>query len=108
MAGSDRSKEGITAGFLCNASGTRNWKTIVVAKAELPWCFGKKFYPNMYCSYNFSKKEWMVEKIIESLLARFDRFLKTKRRAVLMVDNASCHSVCANFENLTLKFFHPT
>ncbi|XP_042142154.1 tigger transposable element-derived protein 6-like [Ixodes scapularis] len=62
----------------------------------------------MYCSYNCNKKAWMTGKIFEIFLAKFDRFLKAeKRRAVLLVDNASCHSVRADYENLTLKFFPP-
>ncbi|XP_042148909.1 uncharacterized protein LOC121837369 [Ixodes scapularis] len=56
VAGNKRSKERITVGFLCNASGTHKWKPIVVAKAERPRCFGKTFDPNMYCSYNCNKK----------------------------------------------------
>ncbi|KAM7304214.1 tigger transposable element-derived protein 6-like [Ixodes scapularis] len=108
VAGNKRSKERITVGFLCNASGTHKWKPIVVAKAERPRCFGKTFDPNMYCSYNCNKKAWMTGKIFEISLAKFDRFLKAeKRRAVLLVDNASCHSVRADYENLTLKFFPP-
>ncbi|KAM7300551.1 tigger transposable element-derived protein 6-like [Ixodes scapularis] len=108
VAGNKRSKERITVGFLCNASGTHKWKPIVVAKAERPRCFGKTFDPNMYCSYNCNKKAWMTGKIFEIFLAKFDRFLKAdNRRAVLLVDNASCHSVRADYENLTLKFFPP-
>ncbi|XP_040074994.2 tigger transposable element-derived protein 6-like [Ixodes scapularis] len=62
----------------------------------------------MYCSYNCNKKAWMTGKIFEIFLAKFDRFLKAeKRRAVLLVDNASCHSVRADYGNLTLKFFPP-
>ncbi|XP_042148759.1 tigger transposable element-derived protein 6-like, partial [Ixodes scapularis] len=108
VAGNKRSKERITVGFLCNASGAHKWKPIVVAKAERPRCFGKTFDPNMYCSYNCNKKAWMTGKIFEIFLAKFDRFLKAeKRRAVLLVDNASCHSVRADYENLTFKFFPP-
>ncbi|KAM7302139.1 tigger transposable element-derived protein 6-like [Ixodes scapularis] len=108
VAGNKRSKEKITVGFLCNASGTHKWKPIVVAKAERPRCFGKTFDPNMYCSYNCNKKAWMTGKIFEIFLAKFDRFLKAeKRSAVLLVDNASCHYVRADYGNLTLKFFPP-
>ncbi|KAH9364704.1 hypothetical protein HPB48_022244 [Haemaphysalis longicornis] len=48
----------------------------------------------------------MDEKILKSIPVTFDQFFRAgKRRAVLMVGNASCHSVFANFDNLTRKFF---
>ncbi|XP_042149480.1 tigger transposable element-derived protein 6-like, partial [Ixodes scapularis] len=95
VAGNKRSKERITVGFLCNASGTHKWKPIVVAKAERPRCFGKTFDPNMYCSYNCNKKAWMTGKMFQIFLAKFDRFLEAeKRRAVLnMKRDTSCLTV---------------
>ncbi|KAM7281510.1 tigger transposable element-derived protein 4-like, partial [Ixodes scapularis] len=54
------------------------------------------------------RQGWTTGKIFEIFLAKFDRFLKAeKRRAVLLVGNASCHSVRADYENLTMKFFPP-
>lgn len=107
--GKKRSKDRVTVGLMCNASGTDKVKPIVIGKAKRPRCFGKTFDPSIYCTYVANKNAWMTSNIFRGFLQKFDRTLRIRgRNVIVLVDNASCHSISGDeFSNLKLFFLPP-
>ena len=57
-SGEKVSKERVSIGCCCNATGTDNVKPMAIGKAKRPRCFGKEnqFNPNQYLTRSIRKR----------------------------------------------------
>jgi hypothetical protein len=65
MSGKKSSKNRITIGFLCNATGTEKWPLFYIAKYKKPRCFGKKTPNEHGFYYQNNKTSWMTAAFFE-------------------------------------------
>lgn len=91
IAGSKKSKERITIGLCCNATGTEALKPMVIGQRKTPRCF-KNFQPSLLVDYYYSSKGWMNTAIFQEFLQKLNRRMALqKRKIALIVDNHSSH-----------------
>ena len=103
------SKARVTVALCCNATGTDKLKPLVIAHACRPRCFGKTFDPNIYVTYKYNKKAWMTSEVFKSWLIDLEKQMKREGRVILLLlDNASCHSVShLHTPHVKVKFLPP-
>ena len=107
-SGAKLSKERVTIGICCNSTGTDKLKPLVIGKAKRPRCFGKVFQPSQLVYYTFNKKAWMTMVLFEEWLEYFNSRMKlSKRKVLLILDNAAGHNVEKEFSNVKLFFLPP-
>ena len=80
---------------------------MIIGKAKKPRCFRNINPKTLPVAYYANKKAWMTSVVFEDWLRTFDRKLgRQRRKALLFLDNASCHPNI-NLRNVKLKFFPP-
>ncbi|XP_035680164.1 tigger transposable element-derived protein 4-like [Branchiostoma floridae] len=105
-SGGKRSKDRVTIAYCANLLGEKE-KPIVIGKSKNPRCFKNVDKDNLPVHYYNSRTAWMTGFIFEDWVCKFDRKLgRAKRKAILFLDNATCHPDL-RLKNLKLVFFPP-
>lgn len=104
--GGKLSKERLTVLVGANADGSEKLDLLVIGKSKKPRCFKNiKTFP---CEYSNSKKAWMTGERFEKWLKDLDKkFIKKKRKIVLLIDNCPAHPKEVKLENVKVIFFPP-
>lgn len=105
LKGGKSQKHRITLLFLCNSLGTYK-KVFAIGKFLNPRCFkGNKDLPVQYFA---NKNAWMTNTLWISILQQIDaEMCKQNRKIVLFVDNASCHKITVDLQNINVQFLPP-
>lgn len=111
--GRKNSKERITIMPCINAAGTHKVPLMVIGKAKNPRCFKDCVLPEIH--YRSSKNAWQTRQLFEEwfttvFIPNVTEHLKRSGlpiKALLIVDNASCHSTTISTENFTVIFIPP-
>jgi hypothetical protein len=91
IAGSKKSKERITMGLCCNATGSEMLKPVVIGQRKSPRCF-KNFNHSSLVYYFHSAKGWMNTAIFQEYLRKLNHKMAIQNRKIaLIVDNHSSH-----------------
>ena len=107
VKGKKKSKERLTVALCANATGTHKIKPLVIGKSKKPRCFGA-FDPSVYVTYTNNRKAWMTGAVFKDWLDDFNRQMRLKKRkALLLLDNASSHGKEWSLSNTTVKFLPP-
>ena len=98
-------KTRITCLFIVNKSGC-DIQVFVIGKFKNQRCFRNKTIPLPY--YN-KTKAWMTTQLFRDILSKFEcKMRNANKRVLLLIDNATCHSIDGmNLEFVTVKFFPP-
>lgn len=97
-------KARLTSLLLCNATGSYK-KMYVIGKSQNPRCFRNVEIPLPYFA---NKNAWMTSNIWNQILLSLDKEMKKgKKKIVLFVDNAACHKVTCQLENIHIEFLPP-
>lgn len=89
--GGKKSKERITVALIVNAAGEKE-TAIVIWKSKKPRCFHSVKTDELPVEYFSQKKAWMTGEILDTVLQKINRKLRSKSRSVvLFMDNAGCH-----------------
>ena len=91
---------GLTA---ANAVGSK-LPMFAIGKSKNPRCF--KHVKTLPCRYSSQSKSWMDSTLFEEWVRELDvKFLKEKRKVVLIIDNCPAHPTIGNLTNVKLIFF---
>ena len=108
VSGSKESKERLTVGVCCNASGKDKVKLVVISKFARPRCFGKVFDPNNVVHYYNNQKAWMTAAIFEDWLIKFNHKMKNdNKKVLLLVDNAASQNTELQLSHVSLHYLPP-
>lgn len=100
-------KDRLSIAFTTNATGTEKLKPVVIGKALKPRCF-KNFNQELYVHYFANRKAWMTSLIFEKWILDLDRRMRMEKRNILLIlDNASSHTVPDTLTNITCHFLPP-
>ena len=89
--GGKKCKQRTTVAFIVNAAGGSESMPIVIWKSEKPWCFKGVTKSQLPVLYFNQKKAWMTGDILDQILLKLNRTLRSNSRSVLLlVDNAGC------------------
>ena len=107
-SGGKQSKQRNSWAFFVNAAGGKE-DPVIIGHAVQPSCFKhledrKRPYG---CHYFSSRKAWMTNDIMDSILSSLNQRLQRRQRNILLfLGNAPCHSpiFVGKFSNITLKF----
>lgn len=109
--GKKNSKERVTIMACSNATGTHKLNLMMIGKSKSPRIF-KNWRPVVY--YKSSKNAWQTtalfnEWLNEEFVPSVSKHLKSQGlplKAVLLMDNASCHMINIDSDELLLKFMY--
>ncbi|UYV64827.1 TIGD6 [Cordylochernes scorpioides] len=106
--GVKRMKQRITVLLCCNSTGTDKRRLLIIGKSAKPRCF-RNFSPHFYCTYISNSKAWMTSGIFQEWLQQFNKQLVSEgRRILLLLDNATSHSVPNDgLSNIKIHFLPP-
>jgi len=105
-AGGKRSKERITVALCASMTGEKI-KPIVIGKSQKPRCFNKIKPETLPVRYLANKRAWMTGGIYNDFIKTLNRQMqRQKRKILLFVDNAPCHSDI-QLPYVTVKNFPP-
>jgi hypothetical protein len=103
LKGHKQQKERITVSFCCNADGTHKLMPTVIGKTKSLRCF-KNFNHRNYINYRYDNNAWMTSLEFQNFLNYFNCEMKReKRNVVLLLDNASGHTIVES-SNLKVVF----
>ena len=102
IAGKKKRKARATFFGCANASGSERLPHLAIGKAQKPRCFENRDLRVAGLVYRSSTKGWMKRNIFNEWLSSFDSYIgKTAgRRAILLIDNASCHGNVSTLPDL--------
>ena len=104
-SGGKLSKIRITGLTAANAVGSK-LPMFAIAKSKNPRCF--KHVKTLPCRYRSQSKSWMDSTLFEQWVRELDvKFLKEKRKVVLIIDNCPAHPTICNLTNVKLIFLPP-
>nr|CCA26413.1 CENPB protein Homeodomainlike putative [Albugo laibachii Nc14] len=91
---SKKSKTRVTVSLTCNADGAYKREPFIIGHANKPRCFQKKSGDQLGLNYRSNIKAWMTGVLFQEWLQEFDDDMCSQRRnVVLILDNASAHTV---------------
>ena len=104
-----KSKHRFTVTFIVNAAGKSESKPIVIWKSANPRCFKGIKKSDLPVEYFSQPKAWMTGDILEIVLCKLNKQLRSKDRYVLFMDNAGCHppNITEKFSNIKVVFLPP-
>lgn len=89
--GGKKAKQRVTVALIANACGDKE-AAIVIWKSAKPRCFQSIKIDSLPVQYYSQPNAWMTADILESVLSKFNRRLRSQGRSiVLLMDNAGCH-----------------
>lgn len=92
--GGSKSKERITAVFMCNADGSEKPPIWVIGKFESPRCFKNMDKTRLPCTYSHQKNAWIDAKSFRMWLLKFNERMASQNRHILLtLDNCRAHDV---------------
>ena len=101
-------KTRITYALTTNADGTEKRELLVIGRSAKPTSSGRKSPERFGFYYECNKTAWMTGAIFTVWIKRWDDFLRSQGRKVLLfVDNFSGHKTDALLTNIRLEFFAP-
>ena len=89
--GGKKRKHRFTVTFIVNAAGKSESKSIVIWKSANLRCFKGIKKSDLPVEYFSQPKAWMTGDILEKVLCKLNKELRSKDRFVLFMDNAGCH-----------------
>ena len=97
LSGRKKNKDRFTVLSCCNADGTERLPALFIKKFQKPGCFLGRDPTEDGFEYRNSSKAWMTQSLFFDWLLSFEDYISATsgRRAVLVLDNASCHG-CPN------------
>uniref|UniRef100_A0A023FNB6 Putative tigger transposase n=1 Tax=Amblyomma cajennense TaxID=34607 RepID=A0A023FNB6_AMBCJ len=105
--GGKLSKERVSVAFAVNMTGSQKLPLLVIGRYANPRCFKGGRLPSGVI-YRSNQKAWMTAKLFEEYIRLLDRrFMAEKRKILLVLDNASCHSELKNLGAIKLFFLPP-
>ena len=106
--GGKRAKQRVTIALIANAEGEK--EAAVIWKSESPRCFKGIDKSKLPVQYFSQPKAWMTGNILDRVLSKFDRQLKSKGRSIaLLMNNAGCHppEMKDKYSNIKIIFLPP-
>ena len=112
IAGRKKKKERLTLLACVNGDGTEKMPLLFIGKSKMPKCFNGMTGDKLGFDYHFNSKSWMNTGIFFEWLKAFDSYIgeTRNRKALLIIDNASCHGTSENlpnFLNIEIMFLPP-
>lgn len=108
LVGSKKSMDRVTVLCCCNATGSEKRPLLVIGKSKNPRCFKNLNVSRLSVLYRANSNAWMTAAIFSEWLANWDLELqKSGRKILLLIDNATCHPTCTNFETIQVEFLPP-
>ena len=107
-----KKKERLTLLACVNGNGTEKIPLLFLGKSKIPKCFRGMTGNELGFNYYFNSKAWMNTGIFSEWLKAFDSYIggTRNRKALLIIDNASCHGTSENlpnFLNIEIMFLPP-
>lgn len=102
-------KDRLTILFCCNSLGEK-LTPLVIYKCGKPRCFKaiNNDTKKLPVEYFFNKNAWMTGLIFNQWLQKINKnFRKQNKKVLLLMDNASCHTITTELTNITIKFLPP-
>lgn len=105
--GGTRSKQRLTAIFICNSDGSEKLRLWVIEKWANPRCFKGIDRSKLPCEYSNQRNAWIDETAFWQWLINFDSRMRVQNRSVLLtLDNCSAHKISSlQLTNVKIKFF---
>lgn len=105
--GGTRSKERVTAVFICNSNGTEKFPLWVIGKWENPHCLKNLDRSKLPCHYSHQTNAWIDGKAFRKWLLEFNsKMAKKNRKVLLTLDNCKAHDISnLNLSHVTVQFF---
>ncbi|KAE9047455.1 hypothetical protein PR001_g4203 [Phytophthora rubi] len=109
IEGAKKSKVRVTVALTCNADGSDMRESFIIGHANKPRCFKKKSGSDLGFYYRSNKKAWMTSVLFIEWLHELDVDMEQQRRKiVLLLDNASSHTVSTmNLRAVTVVLLPP-
>ena len=107
--GGKKAKQRVTIALLANAEGEKE-APVVIWKSESPRCFKGVDKTKLPVQYFSQSKGWMTGEILDRVLSKFNRKLRSKNRSIaLLMDNAGCHppELKEKYSNIKIIFLPP-
>ena len=79
---------------------------VIIGKSAKPRCFRNYDIKSKKVQYYYSQKAWMNTTIFTTWLDKFNLKM-CGRKVLLLVDNATSHTVIKEYENVRIVFFGP-
>lgn len=108
-AGGKLAKERLTVLACCSSTGEK-LKPLVIGNAERPRVFKANGVDpkNLPVTWRSNKKAWMTGNLFEEWLTDLNQQMeKSKRKILLLVDNATSHNCTKILSHVTVKFLPP-
>lgn len=107
--GGSRSKERLTAVFMCNSDGSEKFPVWVIGKSKNPRCFKNLNREKMSCTYSSQKNAWIDGVAFRKLLLNFNsQMAKSNQKVLLTLDNCKAHDITnLDLSHVTVHFFPP-
>jgi hypothetical protein len=108
LSGTKRSKDRVTVLLACNATGTSKLVPVFIHKFKNPRCMQNIKKNDLPVHYYWNSSAWMQSSIFFNWLGKLNAdFRKKRQRILLLLDNATVHSLEEGFtfSNITLHFF---
>lgn len=105
--GGTKSKQRLTAVFLCNSDGSEKVRVWIIGKWANPRCFKGINRLKLPCQYSHQRNAWIDEIAFRQWLIQFDSRMRVENRHVLLtLDNCSAHSIGSlKLTNVKVIFF---
>ena len=108
LPGKKKSKQRATFLAFCNSDGSQKFPFLVIGHAQNPRCFSGRNVVGCGMMYRATPKARMNTYLFREWLQNFDSYIgqTANRRAVLLLDNASCHrQIQIDHSSIILKSF---
>ncbi|XP_011860197.1 PREDICTED: tigger transposable element-derived protein 6-like [Vollenhovia emeryi] len=105
--GGNKSKQRITAVFVCNSDGSEKLPAWIIRKSKQPRCFKHINLSILTCQYTHHQNSWIDAVAFRKWLLKFNSSMASQNRHILLtLDNCTAHNV-NNMElsNITTQFF---
>lgn len=103
-------KDRLTLLLICNMSGTDKQRPVIIHKVRKPHCFKRDHGitpKDLPVDYYSSRSGFINHRIFQEILSKWNRKLvRQNRKVLLMVDNASSHTL-AEYSNINMQYLMP-